>query len=167
MSKPTINKLGYPLWLNILFYCLTILGPIILAMIEGLQAANTTKGVFFKVTFMVLAIAIIAWTFIKKLLINKIETKLIAKQAALEHDYSIDNGDITKIKYLWYKNEVYLLIFNMLSIALCGGLLCVILVGAAEALIQVKGIIMIIASMYIVAYTLKIIYIIARKNGAY
>lgn len=167
MSKPNINKLKYPLWLNITFYLLTVLSPIILIMVEGFQAPDKNGGLIFKLTFSVLSIALVAWIFIKKFLINNIETKLIANQTALEHDYSIDCGNPDKIKYLWYQNEIKLTIFNMITVILYGALMSVILIGVAKALMQIKGIIILITIMYIIAYTIKFSYIIVKRNGDY
>ena len=167
MAKSNVNKLKYPLWLIISFYLLTVLGPIILIMIEGFQAPDERGGIGFKLTFGVLSTAIIAWVFIKKLLVDKIETKLITKQTSLQHDYSIDCGDTNKIRYLWYENELTLTLFSLVSILLYGGLICIVLIAVAEALIQIKGIIMLIIIMYAVAYTIKFVYIIAKRNGDY
>lgn len=167
MAKLNINKLKYPLWLTILFYSLTVLGPVVLIMIEGFQAPDENGGIGFKLTFGVLSTAIVAWMFIKRFLVNGIETKLIAKQTALEHDYSIDCGNPDKIKYLWYQNELVLTLFNVVTVLLYGGLICIILIAVAEALIQIKGIVILVITMYAIAYIIKLVYIMAKRNGDY
>jgi len=166
MSKNNliVKKLGYPLWFNILFFLLTIAVPIGLIIMEGMKAPPTPTGVAFKVSFMVSATGILAWVFIKKFIVNKLETKLIAKQVALEHDYSIDNGDSRLIKFMWYKNEEWLSFFNLVTIALYGGFAVVIMLGIASTLIKVRGILLIIMSAYIIAYTVKFMILIIRRD---
>lgn len=164
MSRPVIKKLGYPLWFNILFLALTVAVPIALVILEGLKAPDTKLGVAFKVSFMVLSTGILAWVFIKKFILTKLETKLLAKQVALEHDYSIDNGDPDKIKYLWYQNEQKLAIFNLITVVLYGGFVIIIMLGVASALMKIKGIALVIMTAYVIAYTIKFMILITRRD---
>lgn len=163
-KKPSIKKLGYPLWFSILFYSLTVLLPIFLLFLEGLKAPDTKLGVTFKVSFGVLGIGLVAWVLIKKLFIHRIETKLIAKQVALEHDYSIDVGDPDKIKYLWYNNQKLLAIFDFVSVVLYGGLIVVILLGVTSMLLKVKTLVLIVIALYLIAYTIKYVVLITRRD---
>lgn len=155
MSKPKIKKLGYPLWFDILFYSLTLLTPIILIFIEGLKAPNTKTGTVFKFTFTGLSIAIVVWFFIKKLIINRLETKLLAKQIALEHDYSIEVGNALKTKYLWYSNQRKLALYDFITVALYGGLIAIILLGVTSMLMSIKGVVIVTIVLYMIAYTVK------------
>lgn len=156
-SKLKINKLRYPTWFNILFFCLTIIAPISLIVIEGFKAPPGVLGTTFKISFSVICAAIIAWVMINHFWIKSIKDKLSAKQIALEHDYSIDNGNPIKIKHLWYQNEIKLSLFNLVSVVLYGGLTVLILLGVASKLMEVKGLIMIALSLYVIAYTIKFI----------
>lgn len=165
IKKPNIKQLKYPLWFTLLFFTLTVLAPIILVIIEGMKAPAGVAGTVFKISFMSICIAIIAWFFIKKLLINKIETKLIAKQANLEHDYAIDNGNLDKIKYLWFQNEKKLALFQLVSIILYGGLIVIILMGVASSLMKIQTKLLIIMTLYVIAYTIKFMLLILTKGG--
>ena len=159
-----IKTLGYPLWFTIIFFCLTVLAPIGLVINEGLKAGNKDGGLAFKFSFMSICIAILVWFPINKLIISKIEPKLIAKQVALEHDYSIDNGNPDKIKYLWYKNEIKLAIFHLVGILLYGSLAVILLLGVAKAFMEIQGIIFIITSLYVIAYTMKFVIILTKQE---
>lgn len=165
MSRPVIQKLGYPLWFNILFFLLTIAVPIGLVISEGLKAPSTPTGVVFKVSFMVTSGAIVAWFFIEKFLIKNIETKLVLKQSALEHDYSIRVGDPEAIRFLWHRNEMTLTIFNLISSALYGGLLIIIMLGVSSALIKITGLVVFVLSAYLIAYTIKFVYLMIRRGN--
>ena len=80
MSKPNIKKLKYPLWYNIVFAILTVAIPLGLFVYECLSAAHTHAGVVFKVTFVGLTLAIIAWLFLNHFVIKKFKEKVHAKQ---------------------------------------------------------------------------------------
>jgi len=151
MAKPNIKKLGYPLWFNIVFLCLTVGGPIVLVVMEGLSSPSSA----FRWTFMTVATALTAWVFIQHFLVKNLRKKLLAKQTALEHDYSIDVGNSNKIKYLWYTNEQWLTLFTLINGALFGGLVAVIMTGVASGLMHIRGTILLIAIFYVIAYTLK------------
>lgn len=163
-KKLDIKTLGYPKWFNIVFYCLTIVIPICLLIIEGLKAPSTIAGVAFKISFMVLSAGIMTWFFVKKFIWSKVEIKLLAKQTALEHDYSIDNGNSEKIKYLWFKNERRLAIFDLINVILYGGFIMVILMGVASTLMKVKGIVALVMTLYVIAYTIKFMILIVRRD---
>lgn len=159
-----IKTLKYPWWFNVLFFCLTVVAPVALIVNEGLKAPNTVAGTTFKISFMVLTALLIAWIVIKKAIINNAETKLRTKQIALEHDYSTENGNTAKIKYLWHHNEIKLSLMNMLTTALYGGLACILLMGVTSALMKIKGIVIIVMTLYVVAYTVKFMFLIIKKG---
>lgn len=163
-QKLVIKKLGYPLWFNILFFLLTIIVPIALMGVESLKAPTTPSGTAFKITFIALSIGIITWFFAKRFLIKNWEEKLITKQAALEHDYSIKVGDDELIKYHWYRNEAKLTIINLINIILYGGMTFIIMLAISSALIEVKGIVLLITTIYIVAFTIKFMLLILRRD---
>lgn len=160
-----IKKLGYPLWFNIVFPILTILLPIILIFIESLQAPTTTTGSIFKFSFVGFSIAILTWFFAKKFLIKNVEDRLIAKQAALEHDYSISVGDPELTKYHWYRNESKLTLINLVNTVLYGGLIFIIVLGVSSALIEVKSIVVIITAIYVIAFSMKFVLITVRSGS--
>lgn len=165
IKKPVgLKTLKYPIWFEIVFACLTILAPMTLIIVEGLNAPAGIAGTTFKVSFMVLIIGIAAWVAIKKIWIKNLESKLLAKQLALEHDYSIDIGNLEKIKYLWYQNEVKLTILNLVSIVLYGGLAMILLLGVSSQLMEIKGLAMILAGIYVVAYTFKFVLLLSRSG---
>jgi hypothetical protein len=164
-TKLVIKKLGYPIWFNIIFPIFTVLVPIILIAIESLKAPATASGIAFKVSFIGLSIGIVTWFFAKKFLIKNWEEKLLVKQAALEHDYSIKVGDADLAKHYWYQNEMKLTLINLVNIILYGGLTFLIMLGISSALIQVKGIVILITTIYVVAYTVKFILLIVRKDS--
>jgi hypothetical protein len=165
MSKPNIKKLKYPLWYNIVFAILTVAIPLGLFVYECLTAAHTQAGVVFKVTFVGLTLAIIAWLFLNHFVIKKFKEKVNAKQLLLEHDYSAQVGNPDALKAMWYANERWLTLFEIAGVLLYGGLGAVILVAVQSAIIKVKGILIIIAICYIIAYTIKYLLLILRKEA--
>lgn len=162
MSKPKIKKLGYPLWFNLVFYILTLLVPVVLLFVEVLKAAEIPAA--FKVTFVALTLIMLVWFLVKKLILNRIETKLVAKQVALEHDYSIDVGDPIKIKYLWMANQRKLAIWDFITVIVYGGLPIVLVMGIVSLLESITGILMIIVGLYLIAYTLKFVVLTLRGD---
>jgi len=165
MTKPVIKKLGYPMWFNIVFFLLTIAVPIGLVIAEGLKAPATPSGVAFKVSFTLFSTSIVVWFFLKTFVVKHIETKLLAKQTALEHDYSIKVGDPEAIKYLWYQNESYLSMFHLVTSILYGGFIIIIMLGISSALIKIHGIVVFVMSLYIIAYTIKFVLLMIRRGS--
>ena len=165
MSKPNIKKLKYPLWYNIVFAILTVAIPLGLFVYECLSAAHTQAGVVFKVTFVGLILAIIAWLFLNHFVIKKFKEKVHAKQLLLEHDYSAQVGNPDALKAMWYANERWLTLFEIAGVLLYGGLGALILIAVQSAIIKVKGILIIIAICYTIAYTIKYLLLILRKEA--
>ena len=165
MSKPNIKKLKYPLWYNIVFAILTVAIPLGLFVYECLSAAHTQAGVVFKVTFVGLTLAIIAWLFLNHFVIKKFKEKVRAKQLLLEHDYSAQVGNPDALKAMWYTNERWLTLFEIAGVLLYGGLGALILIAVQSAIIKVKGILIIIAICYTIAYTIKYLLLILRKEA--
>ena len=165
MSKPNIKKLKYPLWYNIVFAILTVAIPLGLFVYECLSAAHTQAGVVFKVTFAGLTLAIIAWLFLNHFVIKKFKEKVHAKQLLLEHDYSAQVGNPDALKAMWYANERWLTLFEIAGVLLYGGLGALILIAVQSAIIKVKGILIIIAICYTIAYTIKYLLLILRKEA--
>ena len=165
MSKPNIKKLKYPLWYNIVFAILTVAIPLGLFVYECLSAAHTQAGVVFKVTFVGLTLAIIAWLFLNHFVIKKFKEKVHAKQLLLEHDYSAQVGNPDALKAMWYANERWLTLFEIAGVLLYGGLGALILIAVQSAIIKVKGVLIIIAICYTIAYTIKYLLLILRKEA--
>ena len=164
MSKQNIKKLKYPLWYNIVFAILTVAIPLSLFVYECLSAAHTQAAVVFKVSFVAMVLAIIAWLFLNYFVIKKFKNKVIAKQSLLEHDYSADVGNPEALKTLWYANERWLTLFEIVGILLYGGLGALILVAVQSGIIKIKGILLLVAICYMIAYTLKYLLLIMRKE---
>ena len=160
-QKPKIRKLKYPLWLSIFFLVFTLLVPIILLLVQGLNSPSPV----FRFSFLVIAILLIIWTFIRKFLLKNIEEKFNKEKLALEHDYSIEVGKPKKIKWLWYTNELWLLFINIIQVLLIGGLLLLLASGIANDLIKIRGISAIIAISYLIAYSIKALYIFIQRGN--
>ena len=165
MARLKINKLGYPIWFRIVFICLTVLVPIALVLNKGMRAPDEGGGMVFKVTFGVLSGFVIIWTFVKRFLLKNIEAKWLSKQALLEHDYSIDNGNPEKIKRLWYQNELKLIGVQITSMVLYGGLVAVIIAGVVSTLLDIKDTMLLIMMCYLIAYSIKAIIVIVNYNA--
>jgi len=164
LNRVVVQKLKYPLWFNIVFFILTIGVPIGFIIMEGLKAPSTPVGSAFKVSFLIFSVFIVAWFFINKFLVIDIEKKLLVKQAALEHDYSIRVGDADAIKYMWYSNQAKLSLFNLINVLVYGGFLFVIMLGISSALIEIKGVVFVITTLYVVAYTIKFILLMTGRD---
>lgn len=162
MKKPDIKRLKYPLWFQIVFFVLTIIIPLILLMVEGYQSPSTS----FKITFGIISGLVIIWAFVNKFVISPFVQKAKEREVKLEHDYEIDVGNPDKIKWLWFTNEQKLAIFNAISIALYGSLIGIILaaISAAEPLMKIRGVIIMVAICYIIAYVIKFILISVLKG---
>lgn len=161
LVKPDIRKLKYPLWLSIIFYMLTVLIPITTLMIQSFKSPNKV----FKITFSIFAVGVILWIFIKKFIIVNVETKLKNEKVALEHDYMTENGNLTKIKWLWYSNELYLTLISSVSVMLIGSLLMLIMTAVANGVVKIKGASLFVATIYVLAYFIKFVYIIVARNN--
>lgn len=159
-EKPKINKLKFPLWFNIVFYILTILAPLVAVAVKGFQSHSQT----FRITFGVCAGILLLWTFVKKFLIANKEKNLQDEKARLEHEYQIEVGNPVKIKYLWFTNEMWLAVINLIQIVITGVLLFVIAEGIQKQLIEIKGISLFICLCYIAAYIMKFIVIGTQRK---
>lgn len=156
MTKQDIKRLKYPLWFHIFFYCLTVIIPLVLIMIEGFGA----KSPAFRWTFGALSLILVAWLAIYNWLIRGIKKKVEERKSKLEHDYEIDVGNLEKIKYIWYSNEIKLAIIQAVNVFVWGAFFILILTGIANGVMAIKGAIVIICSLYIIAYIVKFITIL-------
>lgn len=159
-NKAQIKELSYPIWFRVIFFCLTIVIPLILVMLEGFSATHK----FFQITFGLVVSAIIFWLFIKHFYVNKLKTNLTKKQADLEYDYSTEKGNPEKIKLMWFTNEQKLTIFNAINVVLYGGLFCLIATGIASSVMKIRGAIIAIAICYVVAFVIKFLVILRLKG---
>jgi len=163
MNKPDIKKLKYPLWLQIVFYVLTVVGPLVLIAVEGFKSPQAA----FRFTFGVIAGLLLTWTFLKKFIIVKFVKKFTDKKSTLEHEYEVEIGTPEKVKYLWYENELLLNLFEAINVTLFGSLICVIAYGVQSGSYKVKAITIIIAMLYVIAYIIKFVYIFVMRNKDY
>lgn len=152
---------------DIQFFCLTVLFPIVLIFLEGFKAPNTKSGTIFKITFSVLSTGLVVWIVLNKTLLKNYKAKLLAKQVALEHDYAIENGNTEKIKVLWHRNEKVLTMFSLVHVVLTGGLIAILLIGAAKAFMQIGNMVTIIIGMYTIAYLIKFLSLIIKGEDEY
>lgn len=166
MKKPDIKRLKYPLWFQIVFFILTVIAPLVFLMVEGYQAKceDGTPAIGFKLTFGVMSSLVIVWSFINHFIIKRLKDKIEERQVKLEHDYEIDVGNPTKIKWLWFTNEMKLAIFNTISITLYGTLFAIVITAIAKQLMAIRGAIILIAIFYVVAYALKFIVITVKRG---
>lgn len=160
MKKPNIKKLKYPIWFQITFFTLTIVAPLILLFIQGLNSPSKV----FRVTFSVVCFAIIIWMFVHRFILKDIETKLKNHKTALEHDYEIEAGNVDKCKWLWFSNELILSVINAVQVFILGALIALIVAGIQEAVLKLKGATLFIATLYLVAYLLKFIIILYLRG---
>ena len=160
MKKIKVEKLKLPLWYNMLFYTLTVLAPVVVLLVQGFRS----HSVVFKITFTGVAILLAFWLFAKKFLLSKLEEKMIAEKAALEHDYMIENGSKVKCKWLWYCNEMKLSLFNLIQTILLGGLIIILCIGIQTAAVSIKGAVSIITICYLLAYAIKFTAIIVQRG---
>ena len=164
MNKPDIKKLKYPTWFHITFYCLTVIVPLILIMVEGFSAKTSS----FRWTFGVVSMLLVAWLAIYNWLLRGLKKKVEDRKSKLEHDYEIDLGNLEKIKYIWFSNEIKLSIISTINVAIWGVLFAVVLTGIAEGVIAIKGAVVTICTLYVIAYTLKfctILYLRGEEKG--
>lgn len=156
-----VKKLKYPLWLDIVFTILTVVAPIILIVVQGLTSPSQT----FRFSFTVICSFLLSWIFIKKFIIKAKEDKLIKEKVNLEHDYSIDVGDPKKCKFLWITNELWLTLFNAIETTLFGLTILLLVVGIENANIKVKFSSFSVIIFYLLAFGMKIIYLLAKKEA--
>lgn len=151
MNKQDIKKLKYPVWFQIVFYCLTIVVPLILIMIEGFGAKSSA----FRWTFGVLSLILVAWLAIYKWLLQGIQKKVEDRKSKLEHDYEIDVGNLDKIKFIWFSNEMKLAIIQAINVFVWGAFFAVVLTGIAEGVMAIRGAVITICILYVIAYIFK------------
>lgn len=160
MKKPVINKLKYPLWFHLVFYCCTVVVPIILVLVEGLSSHHT----WFKWTFGIIATLVVTWSAVYKWLLTGQLKKIIERKSKLEHDYEVDVGNAEKIKYIWFSNEQKLAIVDALNIGFWGAFIVIVAYGIAKGFMAIKGAALCITALYIMAYVVKFITITFLKG---
>ena len=164
MKKPDIKRLKYPLWFHIIFYCLTVVVPLILIMVEGFCAKTST----FRWTFGVLSLILVAWLAIYNWLLQGLQKKVADRKSKLEHDYEIDVGNPEKIKYIWFSNELKLAIIQAANVFVWGAFFAVVLTGIAEGVMAIRGAVLTICIIYVIAYIFKfctILYLRGEEKG--
>lgn len=160
MKKPVINKLEYPLWFHLVFYCSTVVIPVVLIFLEGVSS----RYAWFKWTFGVIAFIIISWSAIYKWLLTGLRSKIIERKTKLEHDYEIDVGNLQKIKYIWFSNEQKLAIVDALNVGFWGMFIAIITYGISKGFMAIKGAAVCITVLYVIAYLTKFIVITFLKG---
>lgn len=160
MEKPNIKKLKYPLWFNIVFYVLTVILPISLIMVKGYKSESQT----FRITFGVISSIVIVWTFLYRFIFVNYKKKFTENKIKYEHEYEVEIGNPKKVKYLWFLNEQYLSVLNVCTIIFYGLLFFVILDGLNKGILEIQGILYMIATSYLLAYVLRFLYIALEKS---
>lgn len=163
MNKPVINKLKYPMWFQIVFYCSTVAIPVCLILAEGL----TSKQSWFKWSFALIATIVIAWSAIYKWLLTGMRDKIAERKTKLEHDYEIDVGDTNKIKYIWFSNEQKLAIVDAVNILVWGAFIFLVSHGIAKGFMAIKAASLSITALYVIAYVIKFLVITYMKGYEY
>lgn len=156
-----VKKLKYPLWLEISFTALTVAAPIILIVVQGLTSQSTT----FRISFSVICTLLLSWICIKKFVLKPYEERLNTEKTNLEHDYSIEVGDPKKCKYLWLTNELWITLFNAIQIVLFGAMILLLAVGIQNSNIKVKGSSFAVIIFYLIAFGMKVVYLLAKKEA--
>lgn len=158
--KIKIKKLQYPLWFQIVFYVLTILAPLVIIMIEG----YSSDDYWFRWTFGVISGLVLLWSLIHKFILSNYEKRMRDHKVALEHDYEIDVGNPRKIKWLWYTNEQWLTVIQLVQIILWSVLIIVFALGIKAAAVKINYLAIILGILYAIAYIIKFI-LISRLKG--
>ncbi len=147
-----MNKLKLPLWSDIVYLCLTVLAPIVFLLIEAYRVPSDG----FKVTFTVCIIALLTYVFIRKFILTKYIEKLTNQCATIELNYQTGVGDPEKNKTLWVKNKIVEYAFSIAYIILLGTLLLLIIWGVQTLGMKLKGTMLFIFLLYIVAFSFRI-----------
>lgn len=148
-----MNKLKLPLWSDIIYLCLTVLAPIVFLLIEAYRVPSDG----FRVTFTVCTTALLAYVFIRKFILTKYIEKLVNQCAIIELNYQTGVGDPEKNKTLWVKNKIVEYAFSIAYIILLGTLLLLIIWGVQTLGMKLKGTMLFIFLLYIVAFSFRII----------
>lgn len=152
-----MNKLKLPLWSDIVYLCLTVLAPIVFLLIEAYRVPSDG----FRVTFTVCTAALLAYILIRKFILTKYIEKLSDQCATIELNYQTGVGDPEKNKTLWVKNKIVEYTFNISYIILLGSLLLLIIWGVQTLGMKLKGTMLFVFLLYIVAFSFRIIMYIS------
>ena len=152
-----MNKLKLPLWSDIVYLCLTVLAPIVFLLIEAYRVPSDG----FRVTFTVCTTALLAYILIRKFILTKYIEKLSNQCATIELNYQTGVGDPEKNKTLWVKNKIVEYTFNISYIILLGSLLLLIIWGVQTLGMKLKGTMLFVFLLYIVAFSFRIIMYIS------
>lgn len=159
-----MERLKLPLWSDIVYLCLTIVAPIIFVIIEAYKVPSPA----FRVTFTVCCIALLSYILIKKFILTKYLDKINSQNATIELNYQTGVGDQEKNKTLWVKNKIIEYSFNILYIVLIGALMLLIVLGLQSLGMKLKGAMLFICLLYIVAFAFRIIMYVStfvkKKN---
>lgn len=160
-KKVDIKKLKYPLWFHIVFYSLTVIVPLILIMIEGFGAKSSA----FRWTFGAISLILVGWLAVYNWLLKGTKSKIVDRKSKLEHDYEIEVGDSDKIKFIWFSNELKLNVISIINTSIWGIFFALILTGIADGIMAIKGAIIIICTLYVVAFALKVCLILSLRGS--
>lgn len=154
-----INKLKYPWWMQVIYYGLTVVAPIILLVVQGLYSPHKV----FRISFTFICTLLLSWIFIKKFILNQYVRKIQNEKVALEHDYAIEVGNPEKCKYLWLSNELKLVIGDMIDVGLLCAVIILIAVGVKNMTFNVKGTSFMVIIFYLLAFLARIVYLLIKR----
>lgn len=155
-----IKKLKYPWWIEVIYYGLTVVAPIILLVVQGLHSPYKV----FRVSFTFICTLLLTWIFVKKFLLNQYIKKIQTEKVALEHDYSIEVGNPDKCKYIWLSNELKLVLCNLTDVGLLCAVIILIAVGVKNMSFNVKGTSFMVIIFYLLAFIAKILYLLIKRG---
>ena len=98
---------------------------------------------------------------IRKFILTKYIEKLSNQCATIELNYQTGVGDPEKNKTLWVKNKIIEYAFSIAYIILLGSLLLLIILGVQTLGMKLKGTMLFIFLLYIVAFSFRIIMYIS------
>lgn len=148
-----MKKLKTPLWVEIVYFLLIFVTPVVITCLELFQSKSTMFKWSFTSIGLILMVLIILKKYVFKNNIKRMEDKLVL----LEHDFSIDNGNKEKIFVIWKQYKLILNALDLLSTLLSSILAWLFITALSTGLIAFKGAMSLICLTVIVAITFKLL----------
>ena len=151
MAKAKSRVLKMPLWQDIVYMALVLVGPIVVTCLELFESHSTP----FKWSFASIGSLLVTAIIIRKYLFASKLKRYEQECYDLEHDYSIANGNDDLIIARWKKCKMILYAINALEVLLSLGLAVLFVKALVDGLVAFKGAITLIFLLVLVGMLFK------------
>jgi len=158
MKRKKIPKLKLKLWQELIYFLFVGIVPSTVCALEVFQSHSS----LFKITFASLGAILLTIVVFRKFVFKNYIHKLEEKCILLEHDYSIEVGNVVNIEAQWGKFKAIIYSYNALTTIISVALFVLFITALTNELIAFQGASIAILTSVLIGIVWKIILFIRR-----